>query len=575
MGPFGGPAAVVQADRQHPGHVLAATSNAQLFRSADAGATWDVIPFPAELRATLHAFVVDQRTPGVLLAGLTSSTREYSGIFRSADGGRSWKRLSDPNLKEVWSIALWSRDSSVIAAGTLEGVFLSRDGGANWTPLQSPGTPDPKPVVSLAFDPLDADIIYAGTPHWPWKTTDGGKSWTPIHTGMIDDSDIFSIIVDSRRRDTVFAGACGGIYRSLDGGNKWTRLREAQGASERTYQVIQHPTKPSVLLAGTALGLVRSTDNGATWRQLSTQSTRAIAFDPSVSDRLFVAAADGLSRSDSLGDNLQPANRGFSNRRVTSLAVSENVVFAAARETTGNFILRRTGEDEAWEPLSSPPADPFNVVKIASADGAAVYIVASDSLLPLPVGSQRSNRIPWTSSGSRLVDLLLAGPDGRTFLVATEDGLYQTTDAGGRWQLLSLQSLTLSNVNDVVGASLNPYFRIYGMVKTDDSVFLAATSRGLLRSADAGRTWTPVAGVLGRSTVTAICKHPKTGRVLYAAQYGVILGSRDSGRSWTPVVTAEGTTAVLGLQVLGGNRDRLLVLTEGRGIYSIDLSPDR
>src|ERR1035438_8765081 len=196
IGPFGGSATVVQVDGHHRGTVLAATSNAQLFRSDDDGDSWHAISFPPQLRATLHAFVVDPQNAGVYLVGLASDNPEYSGMFRSADFGLTWKRISEAGLKAVWSVAIWPRDSRVLAAGTEDGVIVSRDAGESWTQVTPSGYRGPKPVVSLAFDSNDSKILYAGTPHLPWKTVDGGASWKPIHTGMLDDSDVFSIHVD-------------------------------------------------------------------------------------------------------------------------------------------------------------------------------------------------------------------------------------------------------------------------------------------------------------------------------------------------------------------------------------------
>jgi photosystem II stability/assembly factor-like uncharacterized protein len=90
------------------------------------------------LRATLHAFVVNRQVPGTFLAGLSSDIADFSGVFRTTDGGRTWKRLESPGLKEVWAIAIWPRDSRVIAAGTLDGVFLSHDGGETWKHFAAP-----------------------------------------------------------------------------------------------------------------------------------------------------------------------------------------------------------------------------------------------------------------------------------------------------------------------------------------------------------------------------------------------------------------------------------------------------
>jgi photosystem II stability/assembly factor-like uncharacterized protein len=190
LGPFGGSAAIVQMDYQQ-GVVLAATSNAQLFKSSDDGDSWVSLPFPARSRARLHALAIDRQNPGVYFVGLSGDASEYSGIMRTADGGLTWNRIPEPGLKNVWSIAIWPEDSQVIAAGTEEGLWLTEDGGANWALTTPVDDPELKPVVSIAFDPWDSQTLYLGTPHLAWKTTDGGSAWQPIHEGMINDSDVF------------------------------------------------------------------------------------------------------------------------------------------------------------------------------------------------------------------------------------------------------------------------------------------------------------------------------------------------------------------------------------------------
>ena len=67
-------------------------------------------------------------------------------------------------------------------------------------------------------------MIYAGTSHLPWKTSDNGKTWESIHSGMIDDSDVFSIYIDPRSPKQVFASACSGIYQSPNGGEMWRKM---------------------------------------------------------------------------------------------------------------------------------------------------------------------------------------------------------------------------------------------------------------------------------------------------------------------------------------------------------------
>ena len=168
---FTNPVTVVQADPHHQGTLLAGTAAALLFRSRDGADSWRPLPFPAALRATLHAVLIDPVKPHTYLVAVSSETPLYAGVFRSVDEGATWEQLSGLSQKQVWSLTSWAGDGRVIAAGAQDGVFISRDGGETWTPTSTQGSGGPRPVVSLAFDPANSAILYAGTPHLAWKTT--------------------------------------------------------------------------------------------------------------------------------------------------------------------------------------------------------------------------------------------------------------------------------------------------------------------------------------------------------------------------------------------------------------------
>ncbi len=122
----------------------------------------------------------------------------------------------------------------MLVAGTIGGVFRSADRGRTWSRLTPEGHPDLRNVGSVAVDPTDPMVIYAGTWHLPWKSTDGGRSWFPISAGMIDDSDVMTLTIDRANPQNVFATACSGIYRSTrrrrDGGRRSAASRRAAAA---------------------------------------------------------------------------------------------------------------------------------------------------------------------------------------------------------------------------------------------------------------------------------------------------------------------------------------------------------
>jgi photosystem II stability/assembly factor-like uncharacterized protein len=560
IGPFGGSVAVVQVD-QRRGTVLAATSNGQLFSSTTGGDSWNALPFPAERRANLHTFVVDPWRPGVYLAGLSSDTEQYSGILRTSDGGLTWKRIPDPRLKDVWSIAFYDQDSRWIVAGTETGVLLSKDAGDTWVWLTA-SEPQMKPVVSLSFDPAEPGTIYAGTPHLAWKTTDGGATWRSIHKGMSDDSDVFSILVDDRMRQRLFAATCGGIYRSLDGGRNWTSLIRPEGTSYRSYFIAQHPRSPKVLFAGTAAGLAKSEDSGVTWRKLSSDSTRSIAFDSEHPDRIYIATDyAGLFRSDDLGESFVSINDGFCNRTLSSITGSGNALYVTFQTSSESISLERQESDERWRELDpSSEVLQHGVLKLVSSDSGILFALKASELWVSSAPGQTWTSLPTPSPESRLKDLLFVSPDGATLLISTDDEVYQSSDSGSTWNKIRLWW------------DPRDHLEIYDAISIGNNGLLAASSQGLLRSYDSGVTWRPERSVFGTASVRTICKHPTRKGALFASQYGTVFQSRDEGKSWTPLAPADETVgAIKALLVLPESPNRLFALVQGRGVYAITL----
>jgi hypothetical protein len=133
---------------------------------------------------------------GLYVGYWTVQTNDGGGVGRSTDGGETFTLLPGISGQAVRALAQAPSAPHVLVAGTLTGVFRTGDGGRSWRRISPEGHVDLKNVGSVAFDPGAADTIYAGTWHLPWKSFDAGASWHPVHSGMIDDSDVFTLTVD-------------------------------------------------------------------------------------------------------------------------------------------------------------------------------------------------------------------------------------------------------------------------------------------------------------------------------------------------------------------------------------------
>jgi len=602
LGPFGGSASVVQTDPHASKTVVAGTSNALLFRSVDNGETWSPLRFPLELRATLHALVIDPRVPGVYLAGVSAESGGHSGLLRSTDSGATWQEAPALRNEQVRAIAVFRGSSQVLLAGTEHGVFLSRDGAATWKRVSPADDRELQPVVSVAFDPNDSNTFYAGTPHLPWKTTDGGASWSSIHSGMIDDSDVFSVLVDRNRRQRVYASACSGIYRSLNGGGTWTRLNEAKGASFRTYTIVQDPQYENVLFAGTTNGMIRSRDGGTTWEKLAPYETRSISFDMRRLGRIFIATGGaGILRSEDNGNTWKKVNVGFCNRQLTPLAAASDggIYTSTIYDPADGGLFRLAPGDGEWSklPLDSETfGEP--VIRLMPVSRQKLYAATSSGLFLSRDSGKTWKPLAGPRTGSHLTGLLAPPWLRGRILVSAASGLYAGNEsagvrtrvrlpaAAGEFRILAAldspwiaaiagPEVWLSSDGENWAACARPpgVAEVTGIVQTSARRLVESTSSGVRISDDMGKSWRPAGGVLEGDTVQAICRHPLQTSRLFAARYGVVYGSTDGGVSWSQISAGDWPVAsVKQLIVTSAPPERLVVLSRQQGVFVIALA---
>jgi photosystem II stability/assembly factor-like uncharacterized protein len=590
-GPFGGDAELVRVVPKSRGFVIAGAHNGLLFTSSNGGASWTNIPFEGQLTGTLHALEVDPRATGTWYAGMEGDRAWTSGVYKTVDAGQSWKLLPGTRGKAVWSLALSPENQDVIAAGTADGVYRSLDGGENWTQISAPGNEELRPVVSLAFDPANRDIVYAGTTHLPWRTTNGGASWESIHTGMIDDSDVFSIQVDAHQPQSVYASACSGLYQSSDGASHWNKLPTPKGAF-RTWFVALDPHHHGFVFAGTTEGLLRSEDGGKIWRLVSTEAVRSIAFDPAIPERIFFASTTGgMMLSTDGGRTLHESNIGFTNRSFTVLTGARGVLYTnSVFEPGSGGVYRSENFGLRWQRTSEPAGQEIRLMTAAPDQPGTLFAAGYHGLLKSKDGGKT-----WTEragpAATAPYTALLALPH-ETLLAATEHGLFRSTE-GSAWQSAAtgaasgISSLELSGDSmiaalrgDAAFASTDagatwttcgepaPSTIWYGLAFDTGKAHtaLAATSAGLFRSTDGCRSWTKADGLSG-DTVSVVLFHPTRAGEAFAAQDGRIFRSVDSGRNWLSLEDdGDARMWPAAIMVLPELPDRLYALFPRRGV---------
>ena len=548
-GPFGGSATVVAIDPAHPNIVLAGARNSLLYKSDDAGATWHMVSLPPRAFGEVTSIIVDAADSQHYLVGMNSTFRP--GIFESWDGGKTWAENKDVHDSGVRALAASASDPNIFVAGTLSGVMLSKDSGKTWSRISDPANLEMQGITAVAIDPKDPDIIYAGTTHLPWRTLDGGKTWSSIHTGMIDDSDVFSIYIDPNTPKDVFASACSGIYCTFNRGAMWWKLMGIPNTSRRTHVVREDPTDRNTLYAGTTLGLFKTVNHGASWRTLLSGQVNSIAFDPAQPKTMYFAIEDdGIGKSLDSGETIQLTNQGFVSRTINAATVAGNVLFAIDAldgETTGIFTSADRGE--TWEKL--PPSRGLEGVHM-------------HTILGVP-------------------------GEGRILLGATSRQLYKSIDAGASWrpEPIRLESVfhSRSAISSKSRGSVNirsskPIMTTREALATDitalyatksgtKNLLFATTDLGLLRSGDLGEHWT-LANLSGDTSVNALYLSAiPDGRLVVRANGSLYL-SKDFGDHWSSLFFPQSTSHVRDVAVPWDHSQPLLVATDSGLFSSVD-----
>ena len=567
VGPPGGDVRSLAADPRDPRRVYLGTSDGMLYRSDDAGRRWQRLTpgFPRR-GVSLDDIVV---TPsGVVLVGYWEVHGTGGGVARSVDGGRTFTLLEGIRGEAVRALAVAPSNPDMIAAGALSGVFRSPDGGRSWRRITPEGHPDLRNVGSIAFDPGDPRVIYAGTWHLPWKTTDGGRMWQPVNTGMIDDSDVMTLSVDRFNTQTVFATACSGIYRSADAAQKWSRVRGIPSSSRRTRAFAQSPDDLNRLYAGTVQGVWMSDDGASTWR-LATRDdlvVNAILALPGGTVLLGTEGA-GVVRSDDAAATWTASNQGFSERFVSRMLfepTGRRLLAGIWGDRRHGGVFAAPGPRGPWSRLGDG-LEGREVLSLAFYE-AGVVAGTDDGIYLWPPAQDAWRRVRILAGGVEVhprVNDLVALPGG-TYVAATSNGLWRSLDGGLTWKRpvvgltgqIKVQALAASVKQPglIVAATPLGFFRSLdggerwtrvsgglgdgeahrlAFLPGEESVVFATTSSGLFRSRDKGETWARAGGGIPQADITGLAIHPD-GRTLYASDFtwGGVFRSVDGGETW-------------------------------------------
>jgi photosystem II stability/assembly factor-like uncharacterized protein len=583
VGPPGGTVITLEADPHDLKKIYLGTSDGHVFSSVDEGAHWQLLSrIGTGQDDVVTHILVDSRDSNRLYASTWTLYSGGGGVYRSDDAGHTWNIIGLPK-ETVRALAQSPTHPDVFLAGSLTGVYRSLDSGTSWTRITPEHHDDLRNFDSVAFDPHSDDIIYAGTYHLPWKTSNGGKDWFPIKTGMIDDSDVMTIIVDPNNPDNVHATACSGIYHSVNGAQTWTKYQGIPFAFRRTQLIRQDPRNPQVLYAGTTSGLWKTT-NEKDFKRITPGDwvINAIIIDPKNPDRLILGTErEGVQISENGGATFTSSNVGFHHQHILDVAMDKDNAARALVVLTFDsdaFLVTKDG-GTSWAPLG-PGLKRTDLRHVYAAptgwwaslttggwmkyDETTNKWVKAGLYVPEPVAtpaaaSAAAKSKTGTKTAARpapkaktpvpqltafLVNDMAFGSDA--WYAATAGGVLVSKDAGKTWKSVAKDEFVKQPAQSLE-------------ISADSAQVWAVSQKNLLYTADNGATWS--AKELSFAAAGNLKLHRLDDANLYLTSNMGLYASHDAGRSWNRADVRE-----LQFQDVAGNGNAMVLSLQKHGL---------
>lgn len=609
-----------------------------IYRSADAGKTWQHLGLHDGQQ--IPALAVDPRDPNRVYAAVLGhpyGPNEERGIFRSTDGGASWKKVlykdantggddvvldpANPNVvyASLWESRLGPWEDGNQYEGMHGGLFKSSDGGDTWKPLTK-GLPDGLVQAHIAVSPSDENRLYAtiatakqggygsGAGLGVYRSDDAGESWykvtdDPRPAMKIGGGDLPEPAVDPKNADVVYSASIV-TERSTDGGRTWMSLRGAPGGDD--YQNLWiNPLHPEIILLVSDQGALVSVNRGESWSSWYNQPTAQL-YHVAVTNTFPYQVCAGQQESGSVCTSSRSNDGSITFRDWHPVAVIEygyvapdplhpEIVYGAGRTEVSKYNMI-TGQVQNVTPLPAHDpeirADRTEPIMFSPVDQHLLFTATCVLFETRDYGNTWRKISPDLSrehsgqpaSLAALPDKDQAKRRGAIYALApsfkSADVLWAGTDDGLVWTTHDHGA----HWNNITPPEVTPWSKVTQIAAShfDDLTAFVSVSRlrvddlhpYLYRTHDGGATWQSIAASLpDGSPVNTVREDPVRKGLLFAGTETAVWYSLDDGDHWQPLQLNLPHTSMRDLWVNGND---LIVATHGRSFWILDdISPLR
>lgn len=672
IGPFrGGRTVGATGVKGHPGLFYVGVNNGGVWKTDDFGETWQPI-FDDQPTGSIGALAVAPSNPEAIYVGSGEGLQRPDlsvgdGVYKSVNGGKTWRNMGLHDGQQIGAVIVDPEDANRVFVAVLghpygpneeRGVFRTLDGGQTWKKVLYKDADTG--AIALSFAPDNSQTIYADM--WagrqgPWengawdgpnsglyKSMDGGDTWTQLKTGLPTTAEGLGRIgfcvapTEPNRIYAVVSADKGGLYRSDDAGGSWHLVNSQEriwGRGDDFAEVKVDPKDPDTLYVANT-STYKSTDGGKTftaWKGApGGDDYHTVWISPDDSKTILIACDQGAIVTVNGGrtwsswynqptaqfyhvitDNQVPywvyggqqesgsvgicsrGNDGEITFREWHPVGAEEYGYIAPDPLNPNIIYggkltkfdRVTGQAQdvapryegarflRTAPLAFSPADPHALylagnVLFKSTDGAHSWTVISPDLsrehpdVPDTVGIYKK-QTPKVDRRGVIYSLGLSSLDKDLIWAGTDDGLIHVTRDGGKtWQNVTPPQLDSWSKVCIIEPSHFDKDTAYAAI---NRIRLDDMKPHILKTHDGGKTWTEIVkGLPENGPVNTVKEDPVCKGLLFCGTERAVYFSYD-GNGWNPLRLNMPATSIRDLVVHGND---LIVATHGRSFWILD-----
>lgn len=529
-----------------------AAASGHVWKTTNNGTTFEPV-FDGQKSYSMAVVVIDPNNPFCVWVGTGENNHQRAlgygdGVYKSVDGGKTWKQMGLKDSRQIGKIVIDPRNSNTVfvaAEGSVwgpggdRGLYKTTDGGKNWKKVLN--ISENTGVNNVLIDPRNPDVMYAsseqrrrhvftkigGGPETAiYKSSDAGESWDKLTNGLPgEDMGGIGLAISPVNPDYIYAiieaaNDAGGFFRSTDRGASWQKMSDHYAQGQYYNEIYCDPVNVDKVYSMETVSQY-TTDGGKTWKGVGNNfrhvDDHAFWIDPARPAHFFIGSDGGMYETFDGGENFifksnLPVTQ-FYRVQVDNAAPfynlyggtqDNNSLGGPSRNATYSGVgsdewFVTNGGDGFWSQID--PEDP-NIVYAESQYGGMVrYDRKSFQAVDIrPEPAQGENTFQWNWNTP-----LILSHHSHTRLYCAANKVFRSDDRGDTWMPISgdITSGTDRNTWPVMGkywsadaVAKDISTSLYGTVVSldesplDENLLYAGTDDGLIRTTtDGGKTW--------------------------------------------------------------------------------------